>query len=172
MAKEFDLKILASDHKFYEGKCRDIVIPTEMGYFGILANHDDIALAMVPGTIHFSCPAEERSASEAGKGEKANGSAQTGTQTGEGGASDSGYVTRYAVTGTGIATVRDNSVNILVDFAEKPEEIDEKRAKEARERAKEQLRQKRSITEYERSQASLARAMARLSGRRLLDKDL
>ena len=55
-----------------------------------------------------------------------------------------------------------NRVTILVDTAEKPEEIDIKRAKEARERAEEQLRQKQSMQEYYTSKASLTRAMLRL----------
>ena len=46
--------------------------------------------------------------------------------------------------------------------AEHPEEIDVRRAKEAEERAREQLRQKQSIKEYYMSKASLARAMSRL----------
>ena len=59
-----------------------------------------------------------------------------------------------------------NRVTILVDTAEKPEEIDIKRAKEARERAEEQLRQKQSMQEYYVSKASLARAMARMKAAR------
>ena len=51
---------------------------------------------------------------------------------------------------------------MLVDTAERPEDIDEVRAREAMERAKEQLRQKQSIQEYHVSQASMARAMYRL----------
>jgi len=53
-------------------------------------------------------------------------------------------------------------VTVLVETAERPEEIDEVRAKEALERAEEQLRQKQSIREYYHSRASLARAMTRL----------
>ena len=45
---------------------------------------------------------------------------------------------------------------------ERPEEIDIRRAEEARDRAEEQLRQQQSIVEYHRSQAALARAMTRL----------
>ena len=61
--------------------------------------------------------------------------------------------TIYGVTGTGFAQI----IN-----CESPEEIDVRRAQEAKERAEEQLRQKQSIEEYHRSKASLARAMARL----------
>ena len=54
------------------------------------------------------------------------------------------------------------TVSLLTESAEKPEEIDVRRAEEAKERALEQLRQKQSIQEYYHSSASLARAMARL----------
>ena len=43
-----------------------------------------------------------------------------------------------------------------------PEEIDIRRAQEAKDRAEEQLRQKQSIMEYHRNQLALARAMTRL----------
>ena len=55
----------------------------------------------------------------------------------------------------------DKSV-ILADSCELPEEIDIKRAEEARERAQEKLRQKQSIQEYYQTQAALNRAMNRL----------
>ena len=50
-------------------------------------------------------------------------------------------------------------------FAERPEEIDRKRAEAAKARAEERLRQKQSIQEYHHSKAALARAMARLKTR-------
>lgn len=50
----------------------------------------------------------------------------------------------------------------LVSTAEWPDEIDVNRAKAAKERAEERLRQKLARLEYLRSQASLARALARL----------
>ena len=59
-----------------------------------------------------------------------------------------------------------NRVSVLVNTAERPEDIDVKRAEEAKERAEERLRQKQSIQEYHLSQASLARAMARLKASR------
>lgn len=62
----------------------------------------------------------------------------------------------------GFAEIMNNRVSVLVNTAESPEEIDVRRATEAKERAQEQLRQKQSIQEYQLSQASLARAMARL----------
>ena len=69
--------------------------------------------------------------------------------------------TKVAV-GVGFVYISHNRVIMLVDTAERPEDIDRVRAEAALERAKEQLRQKQSIEEYHRSKASLARAMARL----------
>ena len=66
------------------------------------------------------------------------------------------------VVGEGFAQIVNNRVTMLVDSAERPEDIDRVRAEAALERAKEQLRQKQSIQEYHVSQASMARAMLRL----------
>lgn len=67
-----------------------------------------------------------------------------------------------AIVGIGFVHIANNRVTMLVDTAERPEDIDEVRARQALERAQEQLRQKQSIQEYHVSQASLARAMIRL----------
>ena len=67
-----------------------------------------------------------------------------------------------AIVGRGFAQMINNRATVLVDTAEKPEEIDLKRAQAAKERAEEQLRQKQSMQEYYMTQASLARAMNRL----------
>lgn len=67
-----------------------------------------------------------------------------------------------AVSGQGFAQVMNNRVTVLVDTIELPEDIDAKRAEDALERAKEQLRQKQSYQEFHHTQASLARAMTRL----------
>lgn len=71
---------------------------------------------------------------------------------------------RKAVVGIGFAHIANNRVTVLVDTAERPEDIDAVRAQLALERANEQLRQKQSVMEYHMSKASLARAMARLKG--------
>ena len=51
---------------------------------------------------------------------------------------------------------------VLVDSAERPEEIDTNRAKRAEAKAREALLQKQSIQEYKFTQATLARAINRL----------
>lgn len=71
-----------------------------------------------------------------------------------------------AAVSRGFAEIINNRVSVLVNSAERPEEIDVKRAEEAKERAQERLRQKQSIQEYYHSKAALARAMARLKTRR------
>ena len=71
-----------------------------------------------------------------------------------------------AAVGTGFAEIKPDYVILLVGFAERPEEIDLKRAEAAKQRAEERLRQKQSIHEYYHSKAALARAMARLKTRR------
>ena len=70
-----------------------------------------------------------------------------------------------AVSG-GLLKVEDNEVLVLVDTAERPEEIDENRAKRAEAIAKEAILQKRSIHEYRRAQAALAREINRLKVRK------
>ena len=64
--------------------------------------------------------------------------------------------------GSGFAEIVNNRVTLLVDTAERPEDIDVRRAQEQQERAEEQMRQKQSTQEYYHTQASLARAMTRL----------
>ena len=64
--------------------------------------------------------------------------------------------------GTGFAEIVNNRVTLLVDTAERPEDIDVRRAQEQQERAEEQMRQKQSTQQYYHTQASLARAMTRL----------
>ena len=71
-----------------------------------------------------------------------------------------------AVTGVGHVQVSDNKVVVLVDFAERPEEVDERMAQEALAEAQEEMRQEQSLLEFHISQAKLARAMARLSVKR------
>ena len=67
-----------------------------------------------------------------------------------------------ALIGKGVMQDINNRMTILVEFAEHPDEIDQKRALEAKHRAEEQLRQKQSIQEYHHSKAALSRALARL----------
>ncbi|HBC98758.1 MAG TPA: ATP synthase F1 subunit epsilon [Lachnoclostridium sp.] len=68
----------------------------------------------------------------------------------------------HAVVGNGFIQIINNRVTLLVDTAEHPEEIDERRAEEAMERAAELLRQSKSLQEHSHFEASMARSLARL----------
>lgn len=71
-------------------------------------------------------------------------------------------IVHIGIVGMGFVQIINNRVTLLVETAERPEDIDARRAREAQERAMEQMRQKQSIQEFHHSQASLARAMSRL----------
>ena len=131
----FYLKIVASDHVFFSGRCESLAVPAEDGEVGILPHHEAMILATKEGEVRFR---------PGGEGNW-----------------------RKAITGRGIVQVANNRIIILVDTAERPEDIDEARAREALARAKEQLRQKQSLREFKMSQASMARALSRLKGSHL-----
>ena len=125
----FGLKIIASDKVFYEGRCRNLVIPAPDGEVGLLPHHENMVIAIEVGIARMQV--------------------------------EEGAWSEIAV-GTGFAEIVNNRVTLLVDTAERPEDIDVRRAQEQKERAQEQMRQKRSIQQYYHTQASLARAMNRL----------
>lgn len=127
--QEFQLSIIAAERVFYEGPCVSLVVPTEDGERGILANHSNLIEAIVPGELRFTAPGEK---------------------------------VRIAFVSDGMLKVEDNEVMILVDFAERPDEIDENRAKREEAAAKEAMLQQRSRRDFLESQATVARAMNRL----------
>ena len=69
---------------------------------------------------------------------------------------------RDVLVGDGIAEVTPSYVMVLVDSAERPEDIDRNRAEEARIRAQERLQHQQSMHEYYQSTIALNRAMQRL----------
>ena len=69
---------------------------------------------------------------------------------------------RTASVSAGLVKVENNEVLVLVDAAERPEDIDVNRAKRAADEAREALLQQKSRQEYKRAQANLARAISRL----------
>lgn len=62
----------------------------------------------------------------------------------------------------GLAEVRAESVNIIVFYAEKPENVESLKAHVDYDQALEEMLHKQSIQEYEQSQARMARALAKL----------
>ncbi|MCX7748864.1 MAG: F0F1 ATP synthase subunit epsilon [Clostridia bacterium] len=67
-----------------------------------------------------------------------------------------------AVLTEGFMQITNDKTIVLADTAEWPEEVDENRAKAAKERAEERLQSQLSRQEFIKSQAAVARAMARL----------
>jgi len=73
-----------------------------------------------------------------------------------------GGLTSYLSVAWGFAEVLPAKVTILAEAAERPEEIDVRRAQEAKGRAEERLKSQDSTTDYERALYALRRADVRL----------
>ena len=69
---------------------------------------------------------------------------------------------QLAAVSPGMVKVEHNDVLVLVDSAERPEEIDEARARREADEAREALLQKKSRQEHQLAQSTLARALNRL----------
>ena len=72
-----------------------------------------------------------------------------------------GNIMRLAVT-KGVVKVEKGSVLILADTAEESDQIDELRARQALEKAKEQMLHKQSVLEYKKTSFDIARAVNRI----------
>ena len=125
----FSLKVIACDKIFYDGRCKQVILPLSDGQKALQAHRESMACAGEIGEMQI-------------------------------GEEDGNQI--IGVCGTGFAQIINNRATVIVDTCEYPEEIDVRRAEEAKIRAEEQLRQKQSIQEYYRSKASRARAMERL----------
>ncbi len=51
MAKTFNLSIVAPDKVIAEQKCVSLVVPSELGYMGILADHAPLVANLAKGRI-------------------------------------------------------------------------------------------------------------------------
>ena len=105
----FYMRVLASDHVFYQGRVEAVTLPGDDGERTVLAHHADSIISIREGELRFRDVEENW---------------------------------HEAIVGLGFAEMINNRLTILVDTAERPEDIDRKRAEEAKARAEEQLRQK------------------------------
>lgn len=81
-----------------------------------------------------------------------------------------GQEAQIAAVSEGLIKVENNDVMVLVDTIERPEEIDENRARRAADEAREIMLQKRSMREYRAAEATMARAIGRLRVKRSQDE--
>ena len=126
--KAFKVRIIEADSTFYDGEMVSLVVNGVDGQYGVMAGHQNLAIAIVPGTIHFE------------------------TEDGD---------EFEAVLSDGMMRVEDNDVLLLVDSAERPEEIDLAEVKAKEIAMREALLQKKNVREYALAEASLKRAIAR-----------
>jgi F-type H+-transporting ATPase subunit epsilon len=139
--ESFRLHFMASEHMVYDGEAESVSLMTTEGSIGILAHHSNLVMAVVPGVVEY-VPAGE-TAREAGL---------SGRQT--------------VVVSDGLLKVENNEVMLLVDTAERPEDIDEARAKRAEEQAREALKRANSNRDVALASAELSRAMSRIKASR------
>lgn len=125
----------------YDGDAAMVSLPTTEGSVGILAHHANVIMAVVPGIVEYEpAPADGDEGS------------QTGRQT--------------IVVSDGLLKVEGGETMILVDTAERPEDVDEARARRAEERAREALRRANSNRDMELAGAELSRALTRIKASR------
>lgn len=136
MEHTFKARIYEADSPFFEGELTSVVVPAIDGEYGVLANHRNVVIAIVPGNMHFTLP--------------------DGT-------------VEYVIVSEGMMRVENNDVLILINHAERPDEVEANRAREKEEELIEAKLQKKSVEEYLEAELMMQRAMAGLrdSGHRV-----
>ncbi len=134
--EKFKLHIMASDHTAYDGDAESVVLPTTEGQYGVLAHHENLIMAVVPGPLTYKCEA----------------------------------VKQDLVVSDGLLKIENGEVLILVDTAEKPEDIDVARARRAEQKAREKLKRANSQRDHVLVEAELSRAVSRLKASRSIHK--
>ncbi len=129
----FHLSVLTAERVFYDGPCQSLMVPTLDGLYGVLAHHENVVIAIIPGTMTLR--------TESG-GEQ------------------------IAAVSEGLLKMENNEALLLVDTAERPEEIDLRRAEETAAHAKEELAEKLSAQEHALATARMARAISRAAVKR------
>ena len=142
----YRLRIMATDHMVFEGDAVSLVLPTTEGSIGILAHHSNLIMAIVPGILKYSAP--EADEAEGSEGRKAGRAGEP--------------VWHEIVVSDGLLKVENGEVVVLVGTAEKPEDIDEARARRAAEKAAEQLKRTNSNRDHAMAEAELSRALSRI----------
>ncbi|HAP33568.1 MAG TPA: ATP synthase F1 subunit epsilon [Lachnospiraceae bacterium] len=141
----FNLRILATDHPIYDGYATRLVFKsTDGGMVGILAHHCDELITIDVGEMQYD------PAPEPGSEDKEDNK-------------DFDRSTKYVLAGEGFMQIINGRVTAFVETAERPDEIDEKRALDALHRAEEAMAGKRIMEDYAMTEANIQRALARIS---------
>ena len=125
---KFYLEIITPEKTFYKGEVESIQIATLDGSCMIMAEHQPMVFATVPGSLYITADGQMRE----------------------------------AFMSEGFVEVRPDETIAFSEAVEWPEDINVRRAQEAKERAEEQLRRNRSAAEYRLNRLALQRAFARL----------
>ncbi len=129
MEHTFKARIYEADSPFFEGELTSVVVPAIDGEYGVLANHRNVVIAIVPGNMHYTLP--------------------DGT-------------VEYVIVSEGMMRVENNDVLILINHAERPDEVEANRAREKEEELIEARLQKKSVEEYLEAELMMQRTMAGL----------
>lgn len=66
MSKTFNLKLITPEETVYEGEAIEVILPTQMGEIGILADHEPLVALLIPGEIRVKTEREEFSLASLG----------------------------------------------------------------------------------------------------------
>ncbi len=146
--QDFTLQVYVEDGIFYDGPCYEVIIPCVDGEKAFLANHEEAVYAVYNGIMKFLIPTEEAYGTDVPAAIRDKDIPLS--------------VWREAVIGKGVASFSNNLCSVLAETCEWPDEIDEKRAIAAYERAQEKMQKEISMREYKISQMAMARATARI----------
>ena len=56
MVHAFNARIYQVEGPFFEGGLESVVVPAVDGEYGVLANHRNVVIAIVPGKLHYTLP--------------------------------------------------------------------------------------------------------------------
>ena len=128
----FDLEIISPDRQFYVGKVSFVEMTTTEGNIGVYKKHIPLTCILAPGMVKIY---------------------EDATQSAE---------PKKAIVHAGFVTILPESVTIMAEIAEWPEEIDINRAEEARIRAERRINTGGEGIDMDRAEAALRRSLARI----------
>ena len=142
MADVFKLEIITPDKTFYQGEAQMVELTTTEGQIGVYARHIPLTAIVAPGILKIHEGSEVKRATL-----------------------DALPVKEQDTLMAGFIQVMPEQVTIMADVAEWPEEIDEKRAQEAKGRAEKRLAGGGAELDVSRAELALKRALVRLEAR-------